>query len=286
MDHKYLRRRPSLRRALGHAGVAVMVVDNAKALPHAHSHDLVELVVVRRGRLVHEIDGVELISETGQIDCIPPGMSHRYAPIGGRVDIINLICDPHHRPELPAEIDDYADAICGTTACRGAQIQPLEHADTSELLGRMLREHDRRRPAWASALRSSYQLLLLSFARDCAAGRVRWLSTARNVHDHALSLVRIAIEDHPEKNWTLPKIAAQLGLSPEQTCRRFTSAYGRSPMAYVQHQRLLLAQSLLRRGSSVATSARAAGFPSRAALHRACTRAHGCGPREWLRTTI
>ena len=284
MDHKQLRRRPTLRRALGNAGVALVSVTDAKPIRHPHTHDLIELVVVRRGRLHHTIDGVERITTAGQVDCIPPGISHRYQPIGGQVDLINVICDPHHRPQLPAELDDMADSLCGLSANRAAHVRLIASDHTDEVIERMVREQDTGQRAWACALRGSYQLLLLSLARCVAARRVSWLGPGKTADHHLLGLVRTAIDDHPQKRWSLTQIAQQLGLSPEQTCRRFNAAYGRSPMAYVQHQRLRLAQSLMQGGLGVAESATAAGFPSRVALHRACTHEHGCGPRQWLRS--
>lgn len=285
MELKRLLRRAGLRRSLQQVGVALVPIAIDAPMHRPHGHDIIELVVVRSGSLEHEIDGHRFRSGPGRIDLVPPGAAHRYRPRGGTCRIVNLICDPCRCPDhdLPAALAQRVCALLGTAATRGCQLHPPREAGLTAILDAMLREQTGRQPAWAAALDLHYRLLAVSLARCLSEDRVRWSAAGRSpLEDHQLDLLRLAIDDHPQRDWNLARIATGLGVSREQACRRFQRAYGRSPMDYVAQRRLALAQDLLLRGTGVEASALAAGFPSRAALHRSCVRDSGLGPRAWL----
>lgn len=285
MEHKRLLTRPMFRRSLLQAGIALM--ENVPtSMFRPHTHDAIELVAVRSGVLIHEIAGQLLRSTPGCVDLVPPGLAHRYRTEGA-CRIINIIIDPLHCPDL--ELDRAATEcihrICGRGARRPAQIQwsdPSRLFQHLEQLGHELKDGHL---GWQAALRSRYSLLLIDMARQGAAGQVRWLGGAedRPEDPHGLEELRHAIDDHPERAWTLPLIARTLQVTPEHACRIFRARFDRSPMAYVLDHRLLMAQERLLRGEPVAAVAVAAGFSSRVALHRAFAQHMGRGPRAWVR---
>jgi len=273
------------RRSLLQAGIALM--ENVPtSLFQPHTHDAIELVAVRSGVLIHEIAGQVLRSTPGCVDLVPPGLAHRYRTEGA-CRIVNIIIDPLHCPDLALDraATDLIQRLCGRGARRPAQIlwsdpqrlfQHLEHLGDEQKNGGV---------GWQAALRSRYALLLIDLARQGAAGRVRWLTGDGDPADdpHGLEQLRHAIDDHPERAWTLALIARTLAVTPEHACRLFQARFGRSPMAYVLDHRLLMAQERLLRGEPVAAVAVAAGFPSRVALHRAFSHHLGRGPRAWVR---
>lgn len=284
IEHKRLLTRPMFRRSLLQAGIALM--ENVPtSLFRPHTHDAIELVAVRSGVLIHEIAGQVVRSTPGCVDLVPPGLAHRYRT-EGTCRIVNIIIDPLHCPDL--ELDraatDLIQRICGRGARRPAQIPWSDPQRLFQQLAHLIDEQKDGRVGWQAALRYRYRLLLIDLARQ-GTGRVRWLTGGADptADPHGLEDLRHAIDDHPERAWSLPLIARTLGVTPEHACRLFTARFGRSPMAYVLDHRLLMAQERLLRGEPVAAVAVAAGFASRVALHRTFSQQLGRGPRAWLR---
>jgi len=277
MEQKNLRRRPALRRGLNEAGVALMTVEVVRPMLRPHRHDLVELVAVVEGRVLHEIEGLERERGPGAVDMVPPGALHRYRPLAGPCRIVNLICDPLacSLTGLDAETATAVERIAGSRARRPLRLDP--GAALAPPLAGLASEQERRGGGAPAALRAWYRLLLISLARALPQD-----AEPAAEADAALTALRREIDEHPERAWDLAGIATRLGVGREQACRRFAATLACSPMAYVTRRRLALAQDLLLAGRGVADAARAAGFASRGAVHRACVAAHGCGPRAWL----
>ncbi len=103
--------------------------------------------------------------------------------------------------------------------------------------------------------------------------------------DPLIAAAVAAIEEHPERPWTLVELAALSALSRSAFWERFRSATGESPMRYVSRARLARAADLLRKGAaSVKQVAEATGFASEASFSRAFRRRFGTAPRTYRQT--
>lgn len=80
--------------------------------------------------------------------------------------------------------------------------------------------------------------------------------------------------------WTVPMLASEVGMSRSAFTQRFTERVGRSPLDYLTHWRMVLAQQKLNENQTVATVAAAVGYNSQSAFAHAFKRTLGRTPRS------
>ncbi|MFF3019448.1 cupin domain-containing protein [Streptomyces sp. NPDC057939] len=89
------------------------------------------------------------------------------------------------------------------------------------------------------------------------------------------------IHENPAHTWTVASLADKAGMSRAQFARRFSSAVGQSPMAYVTEWRICCAADLLARtDDTVDTIARRVGYANAYALSVAFQRTMSLRPSE------
>ncbi|HSX95703.1 MAG TPA: helix-turn-helix domain-containing protein [Hydrogenophaga sp.] len=93
----------------------------------------------------------------------------------------------------------------------------------------------------------------------------------------------VAMHDDPARNWTVAELALIADMSRGQFISTFTSAVGKSPIAYLSGWRLCLGRAELRVGRSVKSVSAMVGFSSAAAFSRAYSRAFGVPPSHTRR---
>ncbi|MER5642936.1 AraC family transcriptional regulator [Streptosporangium sp. NPDC002524] len=99
-------------------------------------------------------------------------------------------------------------------------------------------------------------------------------------HPVAGEALRLFHED-PAKDWTLTRVAAEVGVSRATLAECFRDAVGTPPMTYLTEWRLALAADLLRQSdATLNTVARQVGYGSGFALSSAFKRVYGISPQE------
>jgi AraC-like DNA-binding protein len=111
-----------------------------------------------------------------------------------------------------------------------------------------------------------------------------WLSGLRDAHvGHALRL----IHGRPAGDWTLERLAREVGLSRSVFADRFTHYVSVSPMQYVGRWRMQLAGRRLENpGVSIAQAGAEVGYESEAAFNRAFKKFVGVPPGAWRRGRV
>lgn len=106
-----------------------------------------------------------------------------------------------------------------------------------------------------------------------------WLAGTRDPDvGRALTLMH----RRPAHPWTIPDLAAQVGLSRSVRAERFRHFLGEPPMTYLTRWRLRLgAQALTSTSKSVAELASEVGYESEAAFNRAFKREFGTPPARY-----
>jgi AraC-like DNA-binding protein len=109
-----------------------------------------------------------------------------------------------------------------------------------------------------------------------------WLAGLRDpVVGHALS----ALHAEPASEWTVERLARQVGTSRSVLADRFAEMVGHPPMQYLALWRMQLAARLLVDGSNVGEVSRNVGYESEAAFSRAFKKLVGQAPAAWRKAS-
>ena len=91
-----------------------------------------------------------------------------------------------------------------------------------------------------------------------------------------------AMHKHPETAWSLEELAQCAGMSRARFAAYFRQVVGMTPFDYLTNWRLGIAQTMLRKGSSLKLIASAVGYANATALTRVFTQRVGMSPSGWL----
>jgi AraC-like DNA-binding protein len=190
--------------------------------------------------------------------------------------------------------------VCGYLGCDAHPFNPLlealprtlltkYRAPRGELLDHLIRlacqESGASRSGGETILAKVSELIFVEAIRDhierLPDRSQGWLSGLRDSHiGRALQLIHA----NPSKDFSLPGLAREVGLSRTIFADRFAGFLGIGPMHYVARWRMQLASRLLdRAGTSVAQVGAEVGYESEAAFNRAFKRYVGMPPGEWRR---
>lgn len=121
-----------------------------------------------------------------------------------------------------------------------------------------------------------------AWLKDQPEGSAGWLGALR---DPAIGAALALIHKAPEKRWTVPSLAAQVGMSRSPFAARFTALVGQSPMSYLKHWRLQLAAKLLQnKALALSSIAEQVGYESVPAFSRVFRREFGVAPGQYRRS--
>lgn len=115
-------------------------------------------------------------------------------------------------------------------------------------------------------------------------GSAGWLGALR---DPPIGAALGFIHKTPEKPWTVPTLAAQVGMSRSPFAARFTALVGQSPMSYLTRWRLQVAARLLQDQTlSLANITERVGYESIEAFSRIFKREFGMAPGQYRRKAV
>jgi AraC-like DNA-binding protein len=115
----------------------------------------------------------------------------------------------------------------------------------------------------------------------------QWLESADRppTPDPAITAILRTIDDSPNIRWSVQDLSRTAGMSRSTFTRRFTSAIGRSPQAYLLARRLDLAARLLcETDAPLATVAHQTGYATEFAFSAAFRREYGTAPGRYRRS--
>jgi len=182
---------------------------------------------------------------------------------------------------------------CGLVAVRyGPSLNLFSHltdvvaADMSgnpvvrEAFGGMLAEQAGLAPGSAAVTRALMTQCLVYFLREVASkGPLPWLNA---LEDPRLGRVVDRVLEDPSAPHTVESLADTASMSRSAFAERFTTVFGQSPIAFVQHVRMQHAAHLLRdEGASVDAIAARSGYSSRSHFSTAFQKHHGMSPSDF-----
>lgn len=189
--------------------------------------------------------------------------------------------------------------VCGYLGCDLTPYNPLIGALPNVLLGRgaagqawlshlvdhAVSETDCHNAGGEIVLAKLAELLFIEIVRqhieDLPPESRGWLSGLR--HPQIGQALRL-IHGRPAYDWTIEKLAHEVGLSRSVFAERFTHFACATPMQYLAHWRMQLATRRLETpGISVAQAGAEVGYESEAAFNRAFKKIVGTPPGSWRR---
>lgn len=164
---------------------------------------------------------------------------------------------------------------------------PLEELDGIEYTLALLQaEMERLRCGQRLLADRLFEVLLLQVLRellDRPSAQLPEVGLLAGLGDRRLARALTAVHETPERDWSLPLLAAQAGMSRSAFAARFSKLVGQSPAKYLGNWRLGLAKLRLAEGQPVPVVAQMLGYASAASLVRAFRQTFGYPPRQWLR---
>ncbi|MQS05655.1 AraC family transcriptional regulator [Streptomyces alkaliphilus] len=157
----------------------------------------------------------------------------------------------------------------------------------STLVPVLAREVTKQGPAQGVVLDRLLDLLLISVLRV-------WLDRPESeappwyrAHTHPVVGEALRLfHEQPADNWTLGRVATEIGVSRATLADTFRSTVGTPPMTYLTEWRLALAADLLRQSDATLNAvARQVGYSTGFALSTAFKRVYGVSPQEHRNTT-
>jgi AraC-like DNA-binding protein len=110
-------------------------------------------------------------------------------------------------------------------------------------------------------------------------GQGGWLGA---LGDSQISSALNAMHHHPERSWTIAKLASEVGMSRSPFATKFVTLVGEPPLSYLTHLRMNLAGDYLRNGRlRISEIAGRVGYESQASFSNAFKRQFGISPRGY-----
>ncbi|MEO8735863.1 MAG: AraC family transcriptional regulator [Edaphobacter sp.] len=232
------------------------------------------LHVLRKGILtITRPDAPPLVLDTPSILFFPHPQEHRV-----------------HGPETEG-----ADLVCATVEFGVGMLNPLtaslpapfvvplnalpELAPALELL---FSEANSQCSGRQTALDRLFEYILVLLLRSASNERILDSGVLLGLADERLSRAIELMHKHPETSWSLEELAQHAGMSRARFAAHFRHVVRMTPFEYLTDWRLGVAQTMLRKGSSLRVIAAAVGYANAPAFTRVFTKRLGLSPTEWL----
>ncbi|HEU4370322.1 MAG TPA: AraC family transcriptional regulator [Methylomirabilota bacterium] len=153
----------------------------------------------------------------------------------------------------------------------------------AQLVHFALAESQERRPGGECVRLRLSEVMFVEVVRRYLAGipaeQTGWLAGLR---DRSVGRALARLHERPADDWTLEKLAKEVGLSRSALAERFTHFVGDPPMQYLTRWRMQAAARLLADGQAkVSAVALQVGYDSEAAFSRAFKKVAGVPPAAW-----
>jgi len=258
--------------------------------------------VVTSGHCWLEVEGEEpRLLQQGSLTLVPHGNGHtiRSSPTAGTLPLFDI---PVEKISERYEVMRYGGdgelthLTCGVVSFdqlagrqlvaqlpKLLQIDSWDEEEDSWLQGTLrfiAREARELRPGGETVITHLADILIIQAIRTwidrAPEADQGWLAALR---DKQVGRALAAIHRQPEKDWTVDRLAREVGMSRSGFSARFTSLVGDSAKRYLTRWRMQLARAQLQQTSdSLSALAERLGYQSEAAFSRAFKRVHGVAP--------
>jgi AraC-like DNA-binding protein len=235
------------------------------------------LHVLKKGRLkITRPDARQLIIDTPSIVFFPRPRLHR----------------------LHGLAEEGAELVCATIEFGAGMLNPLTASLPEPLvislhslpalaptLQLLFSEAFSELPGRQAAIDRLFEYVFVLLIRSVMDSRLVDSGILMGLGDPRLGKAIEAMHQHPETSWSLEELAQSAGMSRARFAAYFRQVVGMTAFDYLANWRLGVAQTMLRKGSSLKLIAAAVGYANATALTRIFRHRIGLSPSEWLAHT-
>lgn len=250
-----------------------------------HTHDFMELVVVRSGTGTQLVNGNLFPVFRGDVFLLRGDMVHCFIE-HKNLQLYNILFMPNEMPlpyALLRKMSGYQMFFLAEPSLRSARDNrcglhlPPEKTESLEQMVRRLEETlaVRREGFEARALSLLLNIILMISESSQSA-----FADTDGTWPRIVAVIG-RMENEFTRDWSLPELAELACTSPRNFLRLFAKVTGSSPINYLLHLRVTRAAELLRRGCSVAEASERCGFCDVSYFGKTFKRIHGLAPRNF-----
>jgi AraC-like DNA-binding protein len=213
------------------------------------------------------------------------------------VDTPSIVFLPRpHKHRLHASGEEGTELVCATVEFGTGMLNPITASfpdpfiipldalpELSPTLQLLFSESSSDLPGRQTALDHLFEYVLVLLFRSVMKMRLVDGGALLGLSDPRLSKAIELMHKHPGTSWSLEQLAQHAGMSRARFAAHFRKVVGVTPFDYLTDWRLGVAQTMLRKGSSLKLIAAAIGYTNPTALTRVFTQRLGTSPTEWLR---
>ena len=255
-----------------------------------HDHTYYEICVINHGRATHQTDFFDAPARQGTVVIIPPGKVHAFSD-GQKLVVTNVYylaewflaeLKPLWGQEalIPLFLADSLFPRSGHAKPFQFDLNAGEYETAMIELEHMKQEWDAKKPSVLYMEACFLKLVIL-------LSRCYVRQSPREMHFHFRRPVWLTLESIEEitlasQNFSVSKLAGEVGMSPVHFSRVFKEATGWSPTEYFQMRRVHHACKLLLNPEyNISEVAQRLGYADAAHLSRLFKRCRGMSPREY-----
>ncbi len=264
----------------------VLVMNAEHSAVQAHAHEFVELVYVKSGFCLHEVDKQTSLMIEGDFFMMPPFLSHRYLGTHS-VELYNCLFEPSAVSGFENDLRSMA-GLEGAFYKGNQRTPPKLHLDIAEqkrvsrLFTNMITEQNSRETGWRALIRCELTSLLINFAR---AYEKRVINAGRSdvYPNYVVRALEIIDEAYQNAGLSVVGIAKDSGVSPDYLSRQFKMLTGVGVQEYIRRYRFAKATQLLTEGEPVGEVSAKVGFSSISHFSREFKKEMGETPSEYAK---
>lgn len=211
-------------------------------------HDYYEMVYLKKGNAVFEIDGVDVNMVPNSVVIIKPQKSHKFIVKSENCELVVLYFNLKSKKDVPgshASLNDFVDYIEDEASGAFVYLKLGKKNDIIYVMNRILRERIKFQ-IWGDFL--SCLLIMELFVLLSRTLKQEWEQSAKNRNLKLHELLNIAkeyIDNNYAKDLTLSQVAKYIYLSDSYFAHSFKDKFGISPKSYILKVRIEEAKELL-----------------------------------------
>ncbi|MEB0077151.1 AraC family transcriptional regulator [Pseudomonas sp. CCI3.2] len=239
----------------------------------------------------------------------PPGMAFVHVIENGGIDLVRpgvpkiaidepsvLFCPSSCQYQLRSTASPGADIICasfqfgqqaryvlplGLTETLVFPLEAFEHIVPA--ISSLTREFRDDAPGRGKALNLLFEYVFILLVRQAVQQKKITSGLLFALQDGRLGEVLRTIHREPEADWSVEQLAALANMSRSKFSAYFSRIMNVSPIVYLTHWRMRVAQDMLRDGVQIKIIAASVGYSSQASFSRTFMSIIGVPPAEWIK---